>query len=408
MSNDKSTKSRIEQSQSAIEKSEKIISENTGYLDEAFPPGTPERDELDRVYAILLETKGDATKLASDNTDVSKKFKSMLSFEIKKYGGYLKLKHIIALSQKRIDSERTEIASEVDKQANEERKTKINDTIEALKAEKRAAWLYDDSKLADGPRKQLTHGKKRAHVYALVVYPDAMPEAYRTDNKWIQVLTEYHHKLIVSPYHDKDVNEDGSTKLAHYHVLLLGGNQWLSLQQLRDAVLYYFDGHGVAIPQRVGSVDGAIRYMTHIDNPEKHQYNKDDIQCFGGADITKAYKRSESDKTETLVEILDYVRNDEKIQNYNQLLDKAMDLRKDGNADWFDTLVSQSWMIERYISSRRNAKKDDEREKQRITNLNAMAELKNGYADMKQTLEVFSNTLTVFVQEMEDIKRDSK
>ena len=32
------------------------------------------------------------------------------------------------------------------------------------------------------------------------------------------------------------------------------------------------------IPQRVNSLTGSVRYLTHMDNPEKHQYDSSDIR----------------------------------------------------------------------------------------------------------------------------------
>lgn len=39
-----------------------------------------------------------------------------------------------------------------------------------------AGWLSDDFKLSDGPRGQITGGRPRAKNYALVVYPDDLPD----------------------------------------------------------------------------------------------------------------------------------------------------------------------------------------------------------------------------------------
>ncbi len=49
--------------------------------------------------------------------------------------------------------------------------------------------------------------------YTLVVYPDDLPTAMQTNDAWIDAFTNLGHKLVVkSPYHDKDVNPDGSKK----------------------------------------------------------------------------------------------------------------------------------------------------------------------------------------------------
>ena len=47
------------------------------------------------------------------------------------------------------------------------------------------------------------------------------------------------------------------------------------------------------------------------------------------------------------------------------MLDLAMARKDEGDSTWFEVLLSNSWTIERYISSRRNAVKDAEKEAER-------------------------------------------
>lgn len=227
-----------------------------------------------------------------------------------------------------------------------------------------SGWLSDDFVLRDGNNGQLTNGRPRAKNYALVVYPEDLPVDLQVDAKWIDVLKNTGHKLVVSPYHDKDANPDGSKKKPHYHVLLQGGRLWIRFADLKDLVKNDFNGKGVAVPQKCSNTDGLKRYMTHIDNPDKYQYSKDDIRCFNGADVENAYRISEEGKKLAIYDILQFVQEHEEIEDYYQLLDYAMGLKADGDSTWFDILLSNSWVVERYISSRRNANKDAEREKQ--------------------------------------------
>jgi hypothetical protein len=227
-----------------------------------------------------------------------------------------------------------------------------------------SGWLSDDFVLRDGNNGQLTNGRPRAKNYALVVYPEDLPVDLQVDDKWIDAFRDLGHKLVVSPYHDKDVNPDGSKKKPHYHVLLQGGNHWVKFEELKDLVKNDFEGKGVAVPQKCSNSDGLKRYMTHIDNPDKYQYSKDDIRCFNGADVETAYKISEEGKKLAIYDILQFVQEHEEIEDYYQLLDYAMGLKANGDSTWFDILLSNSWVVERYISSRRNANKDAEREKQ--------------------------------------------
>jgi hypothetical protein len=223
-----------------------------------------------------------------------------------------------------------------------------------------SGWLADGFVLRDGRDGQLTDGRPRAKNYTLVVYPEDLSTEMQTNDAWIDVLRELGYKLVVSPYHDKDINADGSKKKPHYHVLLQGGRNWITFAELKELVKNDFNGKGVAVPQKCSNSDGLKRYMTHIDNPEKFQYSKDDIRTFNGASIDEAYKISEEGKKLAIYDIMAFVREHEEMSNYYQLMNYAMDLKADGDSTWFDVLLSNSWTIERYISSRRNAVKDEE------------------------------------------------
>lgn len=225
-----------------------------------------------------------------------------------------------------------------------------------------SGWLSDDFVLRDGRDGQLTSGRPRSKNYTLVVYPEDLSTEMQTNNEWINVFRDLGHKLVVSPYHDKDVNADGSKKKPHYHILLQGGRTWITFEELKDLVKNDFGGKGVAVPQKCSNSDGLKRYMTHIDNPDKYQYSKDDIRCFNGASIDEAYRISEEGKKLVIAEIMKFIREHEEFANYNQLMDYALDLKDDGDSTWFDILLSHSWIIEKYISARRFQIRDQEKE----------------------------------------------
>ena len=116
-----------------------------------------------------------------------------------------------------------------------------------------------------------TEEKKRTRNYAFLVYPESAPP------NWMEILSDTHCPAFVSPLHDRDINPDGELKKAHYHVMLLfdGVKSSDQAQAIRDAV------GGVGWEQ-IASQRGYIRYLCHLDNPEKHQYRKEDVKAFGG------------------------------------------------------------------------------------------------------------------------------
>src|SRR5699024_8021253 len=110
---------------------------------------------------------------------------------------------------------------------------------------------------------------QRTRNWPIIVYPESAPE------NWIDILQKEYVKMVVSPLHDKDVNPDDTLKKAHYHVLFMfdGVKSYNQVKSIADSV-------NAPIPQIVGSAKGLTRYMLHLDNPDKAQYDSSDLQAF--------------------------------------------------------------------------------------------------------------------------------
>lgn len=125
--------------------------------------------------------------------------------------------------------------------------------------------------------------------WSAILYPDSLP------SDWKDILSSTGLLIAVSPLHDKDYEADASEpKKAHYHIIFCynGPTSYNVVKNLVDKL-------NGANPQAVESVKGYYRYFTHQDNPEKYQYNPEDIQCFNGFSILDFadYTKSEVLKT---------------------------------------------------------------------------------------------------------------
>lgn len=138
-----------------------------------------------------------------------------------------------------------------------------------------------------------------------MLYPDST--TYDVDYI-IKALAQEHLTFAVSPIHDKDVEDDGSPIKGHYHLLLAYSSAttlnniraWVNACGLPDSEL-----HSVRI---CASGVGYYRYLTHKDNPEKAQYNDNDIRVFNDYDeLFKKFSNTASDKTVKLVRIFQIV-----------------------------------------------------------------------------------------------------
>lgn len=145
----------------------------------------------------------------------------------------------------------------------------------------------------------------KSKYFCAILYPDST--TYDTDNV-IKCLAKEHFTFAVSPIHDKDVEEDGSPKKGHYHLLLAYSsattlnniNRWFKACGLPES-----DLHSVRV---CASGVGYYRYLTHKDNPEKAQYNDNDIRIFNDFDdLFKKFSKTASDKIDDLVRIFQIV-----------------------------------------------------------------------------------------------------
>lgn len=175
----------------------------------------------------------------------------------------------------------------------------------------------------------------RTRNYVSILYPEsAVPN-------WKEVLAEQCVKAFVSPLHDKDVNPDGTPKKPHYHVMLLFNGPKTELQA--NGI---FSKIGAIRCQPVNDVVGYSRYLVHMDNPEKYQYEPSEVLSLSGADWYETIKTS-ADRYQALNDICDYI-NEKHIYAYNVLVDN---LRTE-NYQWFKAACDNTVFLKEYLKSK--------------------------------------------------------
>ena len=183
--------------------------------------------------------------------------------------------------------------------------------------------------------------KKR--YWAFVLYPESAPE------NWRELLQQTGLQCVISPLHDKDIDADGKPKKAHHHIILAysGPTTYNAVRTLTESLKQ-------PIPQALEQVRGYYRYLTHKDNPEKAQYSEDDIKTINGfnvadfVELTKSEVNAYKRKLQTLIVTAD-------ICEYCDFMDLLLDSEM-----WteYDIASNNTYFFEKYISSRRNKKKD--------------------------------------------------
>lgn len=174
--------------------------------------------------------------------------------------------------------------------------------------------------------------------WAFVLYPESAP------SNWRELLQLTGLECVISPLHDKDVNPDGTPKKPHYHIIICyqGPTSYNVVKTLCDSL-------NCPIPQYLESVKGYYRYLTHMDNPEKAQYNKDDIEALNGfnilnyVEITKAEAAEYKRKIQTLIREKDIIE-------YCDLLDYLID---NSLFEELDIAMNNTLLFNNYIKSRK-------------------------------------------------------
>lgn len=181
-----------------------------------------------------------------------------------------------------------------------------------------------------------SYGKGRTRNYACVVYPDSAAE------NWQEILSDQFIPAFISPLHDLDTNPDGEIKKPHWHVILTYDSP--KTKEQAQEVFALISGVGFEVVQ---SLRGYARYLCHLDNPEKHQYNPEDVRALCGADYSDSIGLP-TDKYKAISEIIDYCELND-IFSYSELIKYSRQER----FDWFRVLCDNGTVvIKEYLKSR--------------------------------------------------------
>lgn len=140
-----------------------------------------------------------------------------------------------------------------------------------------------------------------------------------------------------------DCNPDsGEVKKEHYHVMIMF--EGVKTEEQVKAIFDKIGGVGI---EYVQSIRGYARYLCHMDNPEKAQYNPSDVVEGGGADYRDVISLA-TDRRATLKEMRAFVRQNN-ITDFSDLYDYADEY----NDNWSYLLDTNSaYCMKEYINSR--------------------------------------------------------
>lgn len=184
-----------------------------------------------------------------------------------------------------------------------------------------------------------SRGSARTRNWTVVIYPESAP------TNWRDVLDDTHIEWIESPLHEFDTNPTGELKKAHIHLLLLFGGV-----KSYEQVCEFVKPLNCPIPERCHNAKALVRYMAHLDNPDKFQYSVSDITAHGGVDIAEMLRPCSSERYSLIAEMMDFISEN----HITEFLDLSDYARKNRRDDWFPLLCDNSaYVLTLYIKSNR-------------------------------------------------------
>ncbi|MGK0627867.1 Rep family protein, partial [Enterococcus faecalis] len=93
------------------------------------------------------------------------------------------------------------------------------------------------------------------------------------------------------------------------------------------------------IPERINSLTGSVSYLTHMDDPNKYQYDSSDLQVFGGFELESILSLSTGDKRQLLRDMIEFINEN----NIVHLVDFTnYCLSEKSPAGWFEILTERN------------------------------------------------------------------
>lgn len=180
--------------------------------------------------------------------------------------------------------------------------------------------------------------KKR--YWAFILYPESAP------NDWREKLQETGIQCAVSPLHDKDVNPDNTPKKAHYHIILAyeGPTTYSNVAYLTNSL-------GQPVPQPLEQLRGYYRYLVHKDNPEKYQYNENEITNINGFDI-KDYLDLTANQVYAILKEITVFIDDNNITEYSTLIQTFRE--NDFLSQFMEIAMTKTIFLNTYLTSKRH------------------------------------------------------
>lgn len=179
----------------------------------------------------------------------------------------------------------------------------------------------------------------KSRYWAFLYYEDSPIKNYK------EYFIEHGSRVVISPWHDRDINElDGTLKKKHKHIILCYEGP-----VTESNVLHTIKPFNSPIPIPQDNFKGAIKYLTHSNNPEKAQYKIEDIEFVGYDSLSDIFEITEEDIRRIWQDIKK--RTEEGILEYSDLTDYYL---VGGYIQEFSYVINHTISVGKYLDSKRH------------------------------------------------------
>ena len=181
----------------------------------------------------------------------------------------------------------------------------------------------------------------RSNQWEIILYPESLPE-----KTWQEIIFSTKVPCVLSPCHNMDFMTEldvekgykdklkefpamtraeyenifyavGDVKKEHYHLIVNYGNGAnKSMEQVQED--FCIPLNSKKVPEIVKSERGAVRYLCHLDHPQKAQYRIDEVRFFNGYNPKDYFDISNADVDRLNIDIIQFI-DDNNVSGYYEL-----------------------------------------------------------------------------------------
>lgn len=182
---------------------------------------------------------------------------------------------------------------------------------------------------------------KRSNKWAFLIYKESVP------NNYTEILESLHIPFILSPWHDQDINtKTGEFKKSHKHGALFF-DSLKSYSQVSELLTEKLNSP--AHVEVVMSPKGMYDYFVHAENPEKTQYNIEDIESGCGFNLEEFLINNNNDMF--LSNVIDIIEDYDFIE-FSRLVQYA----RQEDRILLKFIIDKTYFFAKYLDSRRHGK----------------------------------------------------